>query len=473
MKIIIPVLIFILTLTSASDAQYGSSGNSDVRSTGLAKTSNAISQGIYSLGINPANLLNGSHSVDFISLLPLPNLSLKTGTDFLSINEVNYFFGGVDGEGRYLNEQDKERLRDLFEDGGAVFADASVNLFAISFKNESIGAIAFSISDYTAGKLIFPEAVVDLALTGNIQNKTYAFDDEKVNSWWIRNYSISYARNIYESKNGFFDKVNGGVSLKIVHGFFYIGTEKAETSINTGNTNEITGKADLLAYTSFSDNMNVRYDFDSSNTSDESSSDINPFMGPAGTGWGFDLGLNASVGDLWNLSIAATDIGVINWKRNTAEFSGSGDIFLDDITDKEQWDTLKNKIFGEARRRGSFTTGLAAALRIGASCNLLNDMLIPGDLILAFDYNQGLNSYPGNSVIPRFSIGAEWKPCGWIPYLRTGISVGGIDGFNLAFGLGIDMNILELHLATSDLQALIAPNSAEHISLAVGSRWKF
>jgi hypothetical protein len=438
---------------------------------GLAKTSNAISQGIYSLGINPANLLNGDHSVDLICPLPLPNLSLKTGTDFLSINEVNYFFGGVNGEGRYLNEQDKERLRDLFEGGGTVFADASVSLFAISYKNENIGALAFSINDYSAGKFVFPEAVVDLVLTGNIQNKTYAFDDEKMNSWWIRNYSVSYARKLYESQNGFFNDINGGVSIKIVHGFFYVGTEKVETSINTGSTNEITGKADLLAFSSFSDNMNVKYDFDSTNTSEDAH--INPFMSPAGTGWGFDLGLSTSIGELWNLSIAATDIGVINWKKNTAEFTGSGDIFLDDITDKEQWDTLKNKIFGEARRRGSFTTGLAAALRIGASFNLLDDMLIPGDLILAFDYNQGLNNYPGNSAIPRFSIGAEWKPCNWVPYLRTGLSVGGIDGFNLAFGLGIDMSIMELHFATSDLQALIAPNSAEHLSLAVGSRWKF
>jgi hypothetical protein len=100
-------------------------------------------------------------------------------------------------------------------------------------------------------------------------------------------------------------------------------------------------------------------------------------------------------------------------------------------------------------------------------------MLIPGDLVLACDYNQGLNNYPGNSDIPRFSVGAEWKPCAWVPYLRTGISVGGIDGFNLAFGIGIDMSIMELHIATTDLQALIAPNSAEHLSLAVGSRWKF
>lgn len=470
MKITTSFLIIFLVLSSFCNAQYGSSGNTDARSTGMAKTSNAVSFGIYSLGINPANLLSGDNVVDFALPLPLPNLSLKSGTNFLSINEMNYFFGGVDGEGRYLNEQDKERMKDLFRGGGSVFADASISLFALNYKNESIGAIAFSISDYSAGKFVFPEALVDLALTGNTQNKTYSFDDEEVHSWWIRNYSISYARKIYETENGFFNKISGGISFKIVHGFFYVGTEKVKTSINTGGTNEISGKADFLAYTSFSENMGVKYDFDSNNSSE--GSHVNPFMSPAGTGWGFDLGFSASVGRLWNLSIAATDIGFITWKQNTAEFIGSGDIFLDDLTDKAQWDTVKNKLFGEGRRRGSFTTGLAAALRIGASCSLMNSMLIPGDLILAFDYNQGLNSYPGNSVIPRFSVGAEWKACNWVPYLSTGISVGGIDGFNLAFGIGFDMSIVEMHFATSDLQALIDPNSAEHLSLAIGSRWK-
>ncbi|HVO73128.1 MAG TPA: DUF5723 family protein [Ignavibacteriaceae bacterium] len=474
MKIITSLLISLMVICSSSKAQYGSSGNLDVRSTGMAKTSNAASRGLYSLGINPSNLLSGIETVDFLLPLPVPNLSLKTGTNFLSINELNYFFGGVDGEGRYLNDDDKDRLRNLFKGGGSVFADASVNLFAISFKNESFGAIAFSISDYTAGKFVFPEALVNLALSGNTRGKTYTFDDEEIHSWWIRNYSISYARKLYESEQGLFslfNKINGGISLKIVQGFFYIGTEKVETSINTSNTNAITGKADLLAFSSFSPSMGVKYDFDSSNTS--KGSHPNPFMSPAGTGWGFDLGFNASIGELWNVSIAATDIGLITWKENTAEFLGSGDIFLDDLTNEAQWDTVKNKLFGESRRRGSFTTGLASALRLGASCSLLNSMLIPGDLILAFDYNQGLNSYPGNSVIPRFSVGAEWKPCNWVPYFRTGLSVGGIDGFNLAFGMGIDMNVVEINLATSDLQALIAPNSAEHISLALGSRWKF
>ncbi len=61
----------------------------------------------------------------------------------------------------------------------------------------------------------------------------------------------------------------------------------------------------------------------------------------------------------------------------------------------------------------------------------------------------------------------------WIPYFRTGISIGGVDGFGWALGLGIDAGVLELNIATSDMHSFVAPNAASFVSIAFDSRWKF
>ena len=122
---------------------------------------------------------------------------------------------------------------------------------------------------------------------------------------------------------------------------------------------------------------------------------------------------------------------------------------------------------------GSFSTNLPTALRLGAS-NKFNfgANSWSGTLLLAMDINQGFNDMPGNSQKTRVSIGAEWKPMDWIPFIRTGFSIGGLTGFQWGLGLGVDAGTLEFNLSTST-QSLISPNSAKFFSVAFNSRWKF
>jgi len=79
---------------------------------------------------------------------------------------------------------------------------------------------------------------------------------------------------------------------------------------------------------------------------------------------------------------------------------------------------------------------------------------------------------PGNSKKPRFSLGIDWKPMEWIPYLRFGISVGGENGFNWAFGPGIDAGLIDFNIATSNMETFVAPNYAKQVSVSFSSRWK-
>jgi hypothetical protein len=123
----------------------------------------------------------------------------------------------------------------------------------------------------------------------------------------------------------------------------------------------------------------------------------------------------------------------------------------------------------------NFSTSLPTALRMGAAFQLDKylDGNFPGTMLIGFDYNQGFNDQPGNSTVPRFSIGAEWKPMDWIPFIRTGFSFGGVDMFGWAFGIGINAGILKLDFATRDFHYLFMPNQAKRISLAFDSKWDF
>jgi len=108
------VYFLFVILYSTANGQFGSVGVVDARSMSLAKTYTATTSGIYSVGINPANLsLNNDYLVQFSTVLPVPSVSLGTGSNFISINDINYYFGGVNGEPRFLTERDKEELNSL------------------------------------------------------------------------------------------------------------------------------------------------------------------------------------------------------------------------------------------------------------------------------------------------------------------------------------------------------------------------
>jgi hypothetical protein len=469
-------LFFILILTLASNSnlfpQFGSSGTVDARSIGLSKTYNSTSMGIYSIGINPANLsFMDEGSVEFSTLIPLPFISFHSGTDFLSMDQLNYYFGGIDGKARVLTENDKRNFNDLFSNGGAVFANFSTTLLSFALKpSTDAGAFAFSIIDFAGGNVTIPQAIVDLGLNGNQSRKKYDFNDEKFKSWWIRNYAISYSHEFQTEPESWLKNISVGISFKLVHGYYYAGIEKVNTKLETGLYNAIQGNSDMIGYSAFSGGFGMKYDFDST----EHQSKFGLFMPPAGSGFGFDFGFSFLLEDNWNVSLALTDIGSINWTKNAAKFKAEGEIFIDDLTNEAQLDSLKDKFTGNSEKISSFSTGLPTVFRFGLGYTLNEEEnFLPGTLLLGFDYNQGFNDLPGNSRTPRVSFGFEWKPGDWIPYLRSGVSVGGADGFAWALGLGMYTSVIEFNFATSYIQTIFAPNSAKQISFAVGSRWKF
>jgi len=144
------------------------------------------------------------------------------------------------------------------------------------------------------------------------------------------------------------------------------------------------------------------------------------------------------------------------------------------ISDINQQDSLKNAFKGQTRDTTSFKTNLPGALHIGGAFQIDKAAFIsyfPGQLLVAADLNVGFNNEPGNSTIPRFSLGTEYRPVGAFP-IRTGISFGGREGFYWSVGIGINTPIWDLDIGTESISLLTNPNSFRDASFTLGMRFR-
>ncbi|MBX2977075.1 MAG: hypothetical protein KF721_13155 [Ignavibacteriaceae bacterium] len=476
---IISLLLSCVTLSQSA----GSIGMPDARSAAMGRSYTAFSQGVDGIGTNPANIVNRSltnKKWELRTVLPIPQLGFKLGTNFLTIDEYNYFFGEKSTDasgketGRYLTTDDKQRLSELFEEGGTFQSDINYTLLAITFTpNEKVGTFAFSISDVVGSNFTFPRGIVDLLMNGNVQGDEFNINDTKLEAWWLRKYAVSYARSV-KFLPKLFQQSNIGISLNFVSGFFYTGIENVNSYFTTGAQNSLTIKNNYTAYSAFSPDFGVAYDFDPKSFGKESSPGL--FPASAGGGFGVDLGFWGQINDAWSFGFSLTDLGSVTWDQNVAHFKADTSIVITNISDENQTKDLAQKLSGQrdAEYLSELKTSLPSALHIGFAFQL--DKVkpnFPGKLLLVADYNQGFNNRVRNSTTPRLSLGAEWIPKNWILAFRTGFSFGGFDKFGWAAGGAIDFGLVELSGGTPDFHNLFMPNGAKRISFAFDSKWKF
>ncbi|GMU86255.1 MAG: hypothetical protein AMXMBFR48_14970 [Ignavibacteriales bacterium] len=474
-KLITAVLFLILGADIYAQGS-GSTGLTDAWTTSTAKTYTILSRGLYAIGKNPANLaLPGTAKVEFSTHFPLPNMSLRVGTDFANLDEYNYFIGGVDSNGtqasRLLDASDKQRFHDLFVDGGRILMSTSFNhLGFVMNLGEKIGTFGFAINDFVDFKFKIPVGIVDLLLLGNPQGSIIDINDLDAQASYTREYSFNYARDLGNFKPKFIQKLTAGVGIKLVHTYAYLGIQEVDTRIETtGPTIEGYGK--VKTYMAFSPDLGMEYDFDSTGTGVGDS--FGPFPTPAGSALGFDLGLSAIVNDRLSVGFAITDIGSMTFDQKPVEYSGNSDIYITDITSQEQRDSLTSKLRGEGKYIGSFEKDLPTALRLGVAYYVYKSGVDERYFLLGLDYNQGFNDEPRNSTKPRISLGGEWNATSWLPFLRGGFSFGGDDDFIWSVGAGFSIGPVEMNASIPDLQYIFTPGKVERIAFAFGGRWKF
>ncbi len=483
MKTILTTAIVLLFSFYTAAQSAGSVGITDARSVAMGKTYTAASKGLGGLGTNPATIFNRKDTTrnwEIITVLPLPQLGMKVGTNFLSIDEFNYFFGessvNADGKkvGKYLTADDKTRLTNLFSDGGTFQTDLQVTLFAISYKpSAAAGVYTLAINDVFGSNVTFPKGLVELLMNGNTPGDVFNFNDTKLQAWWLRKYSLSWAHGAKILPQVFQD-FNFGFSLNLVSGFFYVGLDKMNSQFTTGAHNALTIKNDFMAHSSFSPDFGVEYSFDSTSTKTKASP--GPFPSPAGKGFGFDFGFWGKINEVWSVGLSFTDLGSVNWKKNVAEFQANSEVLITNLSDTNQTKNLGDKLTGknESKFIDAIKTSLPSAMHVGVSFQLDKFLKgsFPGKMLVVADYNQGFNDQLRNSKKPRLSLGAEWGPANWFLF-RTGFSFGGFDKFGWGCGIGLDFGLLELNGGTPDFQYLFMPKGAKRVSFAFDSKWKF
>jgi len=478
------IIAFLFNGENTYSQSAGSIGITNVRSLSMGNTYTASSYGLYGLGTNPAAIFerkNPSKKWELFTILPLPNLNINLSSNFFNIKEYNYFFGesfiDADGKktGRYLTPEDKQRFIDLFEDNGTVLADFQTTLFAITFKpSNKVGSFAFSITDVVGFRTTIPKSLIELLLKGNTRGSTFSFAESKFESSWLRKYSLTYANSILIERR-FLKELNFGVSLNLINGFYNIVVEKFNSEFRTDFNNNLHIKNDFLMYSAFSPDFGIKI---GSDTNSNKESNLSLFPKPAGSGFSIDLGVLAKINEVWTVGLSFTDFGSLKWENEAYETKTNSEVTITNLADTNQINDLDKKIFGEddnTNKISSYRISLPTAFHIGVAFRLdkfLNGKF-PGQMLIVADLNQGFNERLRNSKVPRFSFGAEWIPTNWVLEFRTGFSVGEFDSFKWAFGLGLDLGLLEFNLGTTNLISLLKPNSSHSISFLIDSRWRF
>jgi hypothetical protein len=454
-------LLFLLMIGVTTESFAGGDRTS-ARSVGMARTVASTARGLDAVGLNPALLSIPNNATVEFSLAPA---GVSFGSNFMNLDLYNAYFSGVDdpltGErvSKHLTEEDKQDILDAFPGGtGKLNADARILWFGISLRLDMTGGMAFTVSDRLAMNVSVPNDYFKLIFLGMSEyGSRYDFSGTHIHSWWVREYALSYATprlNIIEPLSW----ISFGVGIKRVVGYAYFGSESHDGYISNGGFEDgftISGGMSLNARRSSADFIH-----------DPDLYDFNPIGTPAGTGWGLDLGVATAINRSVVVGLSLTDIGFIEWTENTYGSSGNASFEIDDIFSKEQQDSLINAYTGKDEEIDAFRTGLPAALRAGATWQYMPNLLF------AADYTQGFNNLPGNSTVPRFAVGMEWRPVSFLP-LRTGLAVGGNDRFTWAFGFGVNVVVFDFEVATENIGLLLYPNKSKQASITFGTKFRF
>ncbi len=470
------ILLLVLLTTGISNAQSGVSFT-DSRAAAMSSYLTASSNGVFSIGKNPANLaLQSDHNFEIATVFPLPNINLFVGNDFMTVNDFNYFFSGEKnavGEtvGKFLNTSDKQKFKDLFSNGTGITSNISTILFGFSvYVSPKIGAFGISMSDKFAAQADVPQDLISLLLDGNTVERQYDLNGFDVKSWYLREYSLSYARELTKYFHNTFKNITAGISFKLIHGFGYLNLIKSDTKVTTRQDYSIEIRSNNLINSAFSPSFGVVYDFEDTTKS----SSVGLFNKPAGTGLGLDFGVSGKVNDIWSFGVSITDVGSIKWNKDVAQYTASGNYTLSDITDKSLGDSLSSAFSGDGKFVDEISSSLPTALHFGVGFQLDKFLKgnFPGNMLIVVGVDQGFNNMPSNSTKTRVSLGVEWVPLSWLP-IRTGVSLGGRENFHWGLGFGLDAGLVEFNFAASDFQSIILANNARKIGLSLGARWKF
>ncbi len=469
-------LFLVLLLFSASllNAQTNSE-NSVIGSMG--NSGSAYIGGVLALGINPSRLLSYEYYEQKAAVTIFPaGFMLKNNS--LDINLYNALFGketrGVSGDKTQWSDDDKRKLLDAVGDEFEINGRASVMLFGASyFHNDNVGAFGFHITDHVGGRGILNREFLEYALYGNERflGRNLGGRNTTSNAYWYREYALSYAREFATSFRARslrpIESIKVGASLKWIAAHAY-------SELNDESTIYHSPTGDSLAAT-------VRYTTTSAargRLQDPNSTEsFSLFPESVGNGLGVDLGISFNYRETMTFAVSLNSLGFVSFGDNTLLKTADTTIIFTGLNDpisgeknQNQLDSISDGVRAQTRTTDGFTRALPTHLRFGFVWILDDKWNFPAALTV--DYVQGFNNNFGNTGIPILGIGGEIRPIREMP-IRTGIQLGGRQGFAWAFGLGYDQKNLAIDLNIGNIFSPLAPNAVKNLTFGLAIRGRF
>lgn len=470
------VLLLSLCMLSASllNAQTHSE-NSVISSMG--NSGSAYIGGVLALGVNPSRLLAYEYYEQKASVTLFPS-GFMLNNNSITVNLYNTLFGketrGVSGDKTEWTDDDKRKLLDAIDDEFEINGRVSFMLFGASyFHDDKVGAFGFHIADHFGGRGVLNREFLEYALYGNERflGRNLGGRNTTSNAYWYREYALSYAREFATSFRSRslrpIERIKVGASLKWIAAHAY-------SELNDESTIYHSPRGDSLAAT-------VRY----TNTSaargrlqdPNSTESFSLFPESVGNGLGLDLGMSFNYRETMTFAVSLNNLGFVSFGDNTLLKTADTTIIFTGLNDpisgeanKNQLDSISNSVKAQTRTTDGFTRALPTHLRFGFVWILDDKWKFPAALTV--DYVQGFNNNFGNTGIPILGVGGELRPIRQMP-IRTGIQLGGRQGFAWALGFGYDSKNFAIDFNIGNIFSVIVPSRVKNLTFGIALRGRF
>ena len=434
-------LLCLLSTMAVGESAWAA-GEPNARSLGMAGAFTGVARNLDAVDWNPANLgLSGDRSV----VVGLPNMGFEFGNNAFSMDVYERY------NGKYLTEQDKSDILDLFRDGWRFDTSFRCDVFGLS-----VGRVGVKHWVEFASSFTMTQAPFEMLLRGTEVGKTISLDDLGAELRLLDVTALSYAQPIPISfdisKSGRFriTELALGATVKYIVGGAYAKLETPEGRLVFDEyTMHGVGEAQI-------ETAGVKWNLGS----DEEDDEPEFYPGKIGGGLALDLGVATVLNNDLTVSVGLVNlIGGVTWdthcERAVFSFRGESDVLSsvegtteDGVMISEDGDTLFVSS-DTSYAIESFESDIPTVLNVGVAYRLnIEENGLFGihpspwlvkDVVVAMDWQQAFSDGLGVSTTPRIALGIESKMLNGVVPLRYGVAFGGSEDIVQTVGWGLHL----------------------------------
>lgn len=451
--------LFLLLMLVSGATVFGQTEYIAYPATGKGVASTFVTD-YHCLGINPANLGWQKYENKAITM-GTSEFGLSIYSESLSKQDLRDNIGSAI-RNKSLDDLTAEEKLAAAEGFASDFSfNYDYNAFGFSYQNPKFGGIAFSIRTRATWNSSFSDDFSDLLFRG----KTASYFDSLLYVDGVDTMTIANSGNISTDSAG--NVIGGSASIplhlsELLNGSylkfslnreFHVGYGRRLLNIDSVFTlyvgagakyiqgiamMDLTADEDgLQMYSAISPGFDLNYGMAAlSNPSALPETGEQFFKSPVGVGYGFDVGVNATLFNKIHLAASVTNVGSMTYTGNVYRV-------VDTLVVSYDQDGLDNMNISEApaemleeagllniQGETERTISLPGQFRMGASIELGKFVEIGGELIAPF------NDVPGNVTEFAYGLGGDFKLFDGKITLMAGLTGGG--GYDAQLPLGVN-----------------------------------